>query len=231
MLDTDLSVSLDAAGACTAPVTIYAGKSRFPQLRGILRDIRPIWLMEELGEPYQIRWIEFAKDDHKSEAYRLINPFARVPGLWVGELTLFESAAMCVFLADRYGRLAPKPAARERAVMDQWLYCAMSTFEPHTGAVFTCDFMRDKNEATAVARQRAVDALNGDLLPGLDEVLAGRDVLLESGFSVADILMSCVLRFAHHSEVYAPYVNVRRYLERNFARPAFERAFAISNGG
>jgi len=230
MLDTNLTVSTDPVSASGAPVTIYAGKSRFAQLRGILRDIRPIWLMEELGEPYQIRWIEFAKDDHKSEAYRLVNPFCRVPALWVGDMTLFESAAVCVFLADRFGRFAPKPGTRERAQMDQWLFCAMSTFEPHTGAIFTCDFMREKDEATAVARQRAVDALSGDLLPGLDETLAGREFLLDSGFSVADILMSCVLRFAHHAEVYATYSNVRRYLDRNFARAGFEKAFAISNG-
>ncbi len=160
MLDTNLTMSLDAANACTASITIYAGKSRFPQLRGILRDIRPIWLMEELGEPYQISWIEFAKDDHKSAAYRLVNPFARVPALWVGDMTLFESAAVCVFLADRFGRFAPKPGTRERALMDQWLYCAMSTFEPHAGTIFACDFMREKTEASAVARQRAVEELH-----------------------------------------------------------------------
>jgi glutathione S-transferase len=229
MLDTNLTVSAESVTACIAPITLYAGKSRFAQLRGILRDIRPIWLMEEIGEPYQVRWIEFAKDDHKSEAYRLINPFARVPALWVGDMTLFESAAVCVFLADRFGRFAPKPGTRERALMDQWLYCAMSTFEPHTGAIFTCDFMRDKNEATAVARARAVEALE-PLLAALDGVLAGRNALLDGGFSVADIVMSCVLRFVHHAELMVPYGNVVGYLARNFARDGFQKAFAISNG-
>ncbi len=137
---------------------------------------------------------------------------------------------MCVFLADRFGHLIPKPATRQRALLDQWLFCAMSTFEPHTGAIFACDHQREQNEATAVARARAVDALT-PLLAALDGVLEGREFLLDDGFSVADIVLSCVLRFVHHTELLVPHKNVAGYLARNFARTGFEKAFAISNNG
>ena len=218
-----------AASEAGAPVTIYAGKSRFAILRGILRDIRPIWLMEEIGEPYDIAWIVFATDDNKSAAYRAINPFARVPAVRDGAVTLFESAAVCTYLADRYGRFIPKAGTTQRALFDQWLFLAMSTFEPHTGAIFACDHQREQNEATAVARARAVNVLQ-PLLEALDGVLAGRDALLDDGFSVADIVLSCVLRFVHHTELVAPHKNVAGYLARNFARTGFQKAFAISNG-
>lgn len=213
-----------------ATITLYAGKSRFAQLRGILRDIRPIWLMEELGEPYDIKWIAFADDDHKSAEYRAINPFCRVPAIRAGALTLFESAAVCTYLADRFQRFVPNVGTTQRALFDQWLFVAMSTFEPHTGAIFTCDHMRDQNEATAVARARAVEALQ-PLLAALDGVLEGRDALLDDGFSVADIILSCVLRFVRHSELLSPHQNVARYLARNFARTGFQKAFLISNNG
>src|SRR5687768_2672078 len=87
---------------------IYGAKAPWPFLKGVIRDIRPVWLMEELGEPYERISLDPMKGETRSEAYLAINPFGKIPALQDNELSLFQSSTVCVYLADKFQKWIPR---------------------------------------------------------------------------------------------------------------------------
>ncbi len=211
-------------------ITIHAAHNFPAILKGVVRDIRPVWLLEEVGLPYDIRWNDIQKGEHKSPAHVKQNPFGKVPAMSDGEFSLFESAAIVNYLADKAGKLIPKTGTKERAIHDQWCFAAVSTVEPPVFDVFLCDsFAKD---APGTTERRANSLTNAKArINVLEGELASRPYLMGQEFSAADILMTTVLAYARAPEILADAPHVRAYLERCMSRPAYKAALALQGKG
>src|SRR5688572_4301937 len=98
----------------------------------LTRSMRPHWLLEEIGAPYRLVHVDLAAGGHRAAEYLEINPSGTVPALVDGDMSMFESAAICMYLADKYpeGRLAPAVGSPARGPYYQWMLYAAVTVEP-----------------------------------------------------------------------------------------------------
>jgi len=179
--------------------------------RGFVRDLRIRWALEEAGLPYRVRSTPF---DDRPPSHLAHQPFNQVPWLVDGDRTLFESGAILHYIGGRAPALMPKDRHEE---ITQWLFAALNSVEIATMPWGFARFMgRDKAEepweSMTVPRLKQVDA-----------ALQGRD-WLAGDFSVADILMADVLRFADRFDGLAECPACRDYLARATARPGFVKA-------
>lgn len=209
-------------------VKIYCGKAPFPFLRGVIRDNRPVWMLEELGVPYDAEFID-PRADTQTPEYLAMNPFGKVPVLKDGELTLFESGAICQYLADKYGKLAPKPGTPERYRHDQWLFAAIANFEFNANRVFACDFFFDKGADTDAKRANALENLD-NWLPAVEKRLGASPYLSGPELQLCDIVFTTIFRYMATKEYLAKFPAVRAYVLRNMDRPAFQRMNAMNGG-
>jgi len=209
-------------------ITVYAAYNFPPPAKGLVRDFRIMWALEELELPYEIHWMDMSKGEHKVAPNRLINPFGKIPSLESGALRLFESGAIVLYLFENVGK-APQDA-HARAELNQWCFAALSTIEPVFFEIARWNmFWKDKPgrewrypELVAQAQERLAE-----LETGLD----GKPHLL-GAFGPADILMATSLDFAKADpDVFAPSPVIRAYLQRCKTRPAYIRAFARHGQG
>ncbi|GAB3442140.1 glutathione S-transferase family protein [Massilia solisilvae] len=188
---------------------------------GFVRDLRVRWALEETGQPYQLRLIEF--DERRSPAYRQQQPFGQVPMLDDDGLSLFESGAILLHLGEKaHGLLPAAPAARAQA--HAWMFAALSTVEPHVLNLVSL-LVFSAEEAWAKERRPALEESLGQRLHDLDAWLEGRQYLA-GDFSAADILMATVLRLLGATDHVARFPHLKAYQERCTARPAFKKALA-----
>ncbi|MBY0371413.1 glutathione S-transferase family protein [bacterium] len=204
-------------------ITIYALTAPRPELKGLVRDIRPVWTLEELGLPYRRETMNPLEQEHKQPKYLAINPFGKVPALKDGDFTLFESAAICTYLGDKVGKLIPTAGSRERALYDQWVSYTISTFEPTAVRVIRAELFEEKNETTVRQRQDALDLIE-PMAAALNAHFAKRSYLLGEQFTIADIQLASSCRIVGHTEFAARHSNLQAYLQRCYDRPAFARA-------
>jgi glutathione S-transferase len=188
------------------------------------RPLRIIWTLEELGEPYELTVM--TREEGKSDAHLARHPLGRVPVLEDEEGFVFESAALCLHLADLYPDkgLAPPPATHERALVYQWSVFAPAELEPPLFEAWT-QAERDPDRA---ARARARFAKAATVVEG---ALDGDAYLVGGRFTVADVLVGTSLLFttrAGISDELTPPLN--DYLGRLGARPAFQRALQTTFG-
>ena len=189
--------------------------------RGLARDMRVRWALEEVGQPYDVRLVSFK--EMKESAHRKLHPFGQIPTYEEGDLTLFESGAIIFHLADRHAGLLPDDAnARARAIA--WMFAALNTVEPpiveRSMAVI---LEHDKSwyaERLPILDDR-VQARLGDLSGRL-----GDADWLDGAFSAGDLLMVTVLRRLNGSGLLEKFANLCAYIARGEARPAYQRAFA-----
>ena len=189
--------------------------------RGLVRDLRVRWALEEAGLPYEA-WL-IGPDDQKSDAYRSMQPFGQVPAYEENGLVLFESGAILLHIADRSEVLMPTdPKARGRVTA--WMFAALNSVEPHIQNLMAIDLFHAEEDW---AKQRRPAALKfaQTRLTALSEWLDGRDYL-EDRFTVADLLMTTVLRIPRHTDLIAQMPTLERYRLRCEARPAFKRALS-----
>ncbi len=189
--------------------------------RGLARDMRVRWALEEVGQPYDVRLVSFS--EMKQPTYRALNPFGQIPTYRDGDLTLFESGAIVFHLAEQHAGLLPEdPNARARAIT--WMFAALNTMEPpivEWGAAML--FERDKRWHQE--RLPVLDARVRDRLDELSGHLGDAD-WLDGAFSAGDLLMVTVLRRLGGWGVLEDYPNLGGYIARGEARPAYQRAFA-----
>lgn len=186
--------------------------------RGYVRDIRVRWAMEEAGLPYRVESVAFRDRDAEHFSHQ---PFGQVPWLTDGDLSLFESGAILLHLAERSEALMPADPQRRSEVI-QWLFAALNSVEAASLPWSLFKFSGDTAETPG--RQH----LEGFLLARLqhmEAVLADRQWLADS-FSVADILMADVLRLVDRFDGLAEYPACRDYVARATSRPAFVKAHA-----
>jgi glutathione S-transferase len=189
--------------------------------RGLARDMRVRWALEEVGQPYEVRLLSFKA--MKEPAHRALQPFGQIPTYEEGDLTLFESGAIVFHIAERHGGLLPRDAnERARAIM--WMFAALTTMDPPIMELsLTRVLERDKTWY-----EQRLPLLEGAVRIRLDELSGwlGDGEWLESEFSAGDLLMVSVLLRLKSSGLLADYPSLSGYLARGEARPAYQRAFA-----
>ncbi|MCY4085435.1 MAG: glutathione S-transferase family protein [Actinomycetia bacterium] len=187
------------------------------------RSDRVVWALEELGDPYEVTVLK--GEDRETPEHLQRHPLGRVPVVSDNEGYLFESAGLCLHLADLHpeASLAPAAGTHERALLYQWLFFAMTEVEPPLVDIYVQEQLSDEpdDELVAAARARFDTVANV-----IERELAERDYLLPSGFSVADIVMGKVVDFAIGMGLAAGLVNLAAYQKRLHARPAFARISA-----
>src|SRR5215475_10941620 len=192
-----------------------------PFARGLVRDLRVRWALEEAGLPYQARLI--GPDDQKSKSYRAMQPFGQVPAFESDNLVLFESGAILLQIAEQSGVLMPSdPKARARTTA--WMFAALNSVEPHIQNLTAIDLFHADQEWAKQRRPAALE-LARTRLAGLSDWLDGRDYL-EDRFTVADLLMTTVLRIPRQTDLIAKMPTLEAYRLRCEARPAFKKALA-----
>jgi glutathione S-transferase len=192
-----------------------------PFAAGHVRDLRVRWALEEAGMSYDVRLIGF--EDQGTPDYRQQQPFGQVPVLHDGELAIFESGAILLHLGAKSEVLLPlDPAHRERAIM--WMFAALNSMEPHLAPLAELIFF-SANEPWAIERKPKLEEMALKRLRDLDVYLEGRDYLTAT-FSVADVLMTTVLRHLDKGGYVDRFAAVSGYLARCGARPAFRKALA-----
>jgi glutathione S-transferase len=186
------------------------------------RSSRVLWLLEEIGERYALT--EVAGDQRRSAEHLARHPLGRVPALELGDGTMmFESAAICLQLADLYpaAGLIPTLGSSERALAYQWVMFAVAELE---SPLFR--WMRALREGTTepLARDRFTQAAGV-----LESALGDGDWLLDPQFSVADVMCASVLQGANSRELLRPWPGLEAYVQRSESRPAYVTATAISD--
>jgi glutathione S-transferase len=193
--------------------------SHVPEVaKGLVRDLRVRWALEEARLAYEVRLLE--QGDQNKPEYRALQPFGQVPVFEENGLVLFESGAIVLHVAERSGGLLPKdPAARARAV--QWLIAALNSVEPAVWNVFVIDNLYPNEEWARLRRPGAVEFMNKKL-DALARRLGGNPFLDGEHFTAGDLMMATVLRF--HSDTSKLDPRLVAYLDRCTSRPAFKRA-------
>lgn len=188
--------------------------------RGLARDMRVRWALEEVGQPYDVRPVSFAA--MKEPAHRALHPFGQIPTFESGDLILFESGAIVFHIATRHAGLLPGDAgARARAV--NWMFAALSTIEPAITDRETVLYL-ERDEVWFAARLSAVDGRIRARLSDLSCRL-GKGDWLDGAFSAGDLMVVDVLRRLGGSDLLGDFPNLTAYVARAEARPAFRRAF------
>ncbi|HEX8444891.1 MAG TPA: glutathione S-transferase family protein [Allosphingosinicella sp.] len=189
--------------------------------KGVVRDLRVRWALEEIGLPYRVRLLSPMGD--KPQDYLLEQPFGQVPVFVEGALHLFESGAILLHLGERSEALLPRDSAgKARATC--WLIAALNSIEPMMFELVNIDVF---NAGAAWANERRPEAERTvrTRLQRLSDWLGDHEHL-EGRFTVADLMMTTVLRNLRHTSIIADYPNLAAYQARCEARPAFGRALA-----
>ena len=188
---------------------------------GAGRPPRVRWALEEVGAPYD--FVVMDSESGRGEEHARRHPLVRVPVLETDDGMLFESAALCLHIADLHPEagLIPAPGTHARATTYQWVFFGMTELEPAMIRLILARRGSDEDETTkAEARlAKAADAIVG--------ALDGRSYLVEDRFTIADIVVGGVVESARHYEVMPESPALLAYLEGLDARPAKQRAYDV----
>jgi glutathione S-transferase len=190
------------------------------------RSVRPRWLLEELGVPYELVKLDLSKQENKTPAHRAVHPFGDVPALVDGDLTLFESMAICLYLADRFPekQLAPPLGSPERGAYYQWLVFAEATLEPVVLKFYEHAQLPEDKKAGAQEELAQHRARLNEVLAILDAELKGRDFLAAGHFTAADLVTASILHLANQLKLLEGHPRVVEYTYLHCQRPAVRKA-------
>jgi glutathione S-transferase len=200
--------------------TITAFEQSPDRGKGLARDMRVRWALEEVGQPYDVRLVSFS--EMKGPAHCTLHPFGQIPTYEEGDLTLFESGAIVFHLAERHAGLLPDDAnARARAIT--WIFAALSTVEPVI-LELTIARILEGDKPWSKDRLPLVKDRVRERLKQLSARLGSAD-WLDGAFSAGDLMMVSVLLRLRLSGILDEYPNLAAYVARGEARPAYKRAF------
>jgi glutathione S-transferase len=188
--------------------------------RGLARDTRVRWALEEVGQPYEVRLVSFSA--MKEPAHLALHPFGQIPTYEEGDLGLFETGAIVFHIAERHAGLLPDDAnARTRAIT--WMFAALNTVEPPILDLVTARIF-EADKSWAAQRMPLVEDRVHNRLGQLSRRLGDAD-WLDGGFSAGDLMMVSVLLRLKASGMLDDHPNLSAYVARGEARPAYKRAF------
>ena len=189
--------------------------------KGLARDTRVRWALEEVGQPYEVRLVSFQA--MKEPAHLALHPFGQIPTYEDGDLALFETGAIVLHLGQRHPGLLPQDAnARARAVT--WMFAAVNTLEPPI-LEFTMAWLFERDKPWHEARLPLVKDRARTRLAQLSARLGEPD-WLDGAFSAGDLLMVSDLLRLRATGVLDEFPRLATYVARGEARPAYQRAFA-----
>ncbi len=178
-----------------------------------------LWPLEEIGVPYELKFVDIMKGEQKSPAMLALNKMGKIPVLVDGDAVVTEGSAIALYLADRYasGRLAPPLDDPRRGTYLRWSLFAPSVIEP--GAMAKLGGWEFKPSQAGWGDHDA-------MLRAIDSAIDHGDYVLGDMFSIADVIFGGALRFMVRFKMIAASPVVAAYLERISARPACQRADA-----
>src|SRR6188472_884084 len=189
--------------------------------KGLARDTRVRWALEEVGQPYQVRLVSFRA--LKEPAHLALHPFGQIPTYEEGDLALFETGAIVFHLAERHPGLLPADGnARARAIT--WMFAALSSVEPPI-LEFANAKLLEGDKPWSAERMPLVKDRVRDRLEQLSARLEDAD-WLDGAFSAGDLMMVHVLQRLKSSGLLDEFPSLAAYVARGEARPAYRRAFA-----
>ena len=200
--------------------TITAFEQSPDRGKGLARDTRVRWALEEVGQPYEVRLVSFRA--MKEPPHLALHPFGQIPTYEEGDLALFDSGSIVLHLAERHAGLLPRDKnARARAIT--WMFAAVSTMEP---TILDREVMvlLERDRAWYEQRLRIAEDRIRSRLSALSNRLGDAD-WLDGEFSAGDLLMVSVLFRLRSSGLLDEYPNLCAYIARAEARPAYKRAF------
>ncbi|RHW18595.1 glutathione S-transferase family protein [Sphingomonas gilva] len=200
--------------------TITAFESSPDKGRGLARDMRVRWALEEVGRPYDVRLVSFS--GMKEPAHKALHPFGQIPTYQEGDLVLFETGSIILHVAEQGRGLLPDDAnARARAIT--WMFAALNTVEPP---------IVEREQVPYVERDKPwyeerLPLLEDRIRVRLDDLSSrlGDAEWLDGAFSAGDLMMVMVLRRLEGMDMMQEYPNLSAYVARGEARPAYKRAF------
>jgi glutathione S-transferase len=202
-------------------VTITAFERSPDGGKGLARDTRVRWALEEVGQPYDVRLVSFAA--LKEAAHLALHPFGQIPTYEDGDVTVFETGAIVFRIAERHAGLLPVDAdARARAIT--WMFAALNTVEPPILDLSLAKIVEGDKPWAQERLPLVADRIRvrlGQLSARLDNA-----DWLDGAFSAGDLLMVSVLLRLRMSGILDEYPNLAAYVARGEARPAYRRAFA-----
>jgi glutathione S-transferase len=189
--------------------------------KGLARDTRVRWALEEVGQPYEVRLVSFRA--MKEPAHRALNPFGQIPTYEEGDLALFETGAIVFHVAERHAGLLPKDAnARARAIT--WMFAALNSVEPPILELANARLLEGDKPWSKERVPLVADRVR-KRLEELSTRLGDAD-WFDGAFSAGDLMMVSVLLRLKASGILDEFPNLAAYLARGEARPAYKRAFA-----
>jgi glutathione S-transferase len=188
--------------------------------KGLARDMRVRWALEEAGQPYDVRLVSFKA--MKEPAHLALHPFGQIPTYEEGDLALFESGAIVFHIAERHAGLLPDDA-KPRARAITWMFAALNTVEPPILELATARLL-EGDKPWSKERLPLVEDRVRDRLKQLSSHLGDAD-WLDGAFSAGDLLMMSVLLRLKGAGILDESPNLAAYVARGEARPAFKRAF------
>lgn len=189
--------------------------------KGLARDTRVRWALEEVGQPYDVRLVSFSA--MKEPAHMALHPFGQIPTYEQDGLALFETGAIVFYIAQRFTGLLPEDAnARARAIM--WMFAALNSVEPIIIEFATAKLLESDKPWAEERMPIVVDRVR-KRVQQLSDRLGDAD-WLDGDFSAGDLMMISVLLRLRPSGILNEFPNLAAYVARGEKRPAYQRAFA-----
>jgi glutathione S-transferase len=201
-------------------ITVYGFKRVRDVVIGETRDLRALWALEETGLPYQVHGLDYIEGETQTDAYRRISPFNQVPVIDDDGFIVAETGAIVIYLAEKAGKLIPTDL-RGRSRVTQWCCTALNNIEPTLLQIQVID--GGGEAATGSLRRPALVDRAREKFTVLDEQLSSRPFLAGDDFTVADIMMTMVLREIRKTDLIEPFPALKDYFARCQTRPAWRQ--------
>jgi glutathione S-transferase len=201
-------------------ITVYGFKRVKDPVIGETRDLRALWALEETGLPYLVHGLDYIEGETQTDDYRRISPFNQVPVIDDDGFIVAETGAIVIYIAEKAGMLIPTdPKGRSRVT--QWCCTALNTIEPTLLQIQIID--GGGEEATGALRRPALVNRAREKFTVLEEQLSSRPYLAGEDFTVADVMMTTVLREIRKTDLFERFPALKDYFARCQARPAWLR--------
>jgi len=201
-------------------ITVYGFKRVKEPVIGETRDLRALWALEETGLPYLVHGLDYIEGETQTNDYRRISPFSQVPVIDDDGFIVAETGAIVIYIAEKAGMLIPADL-KGRSCVTQWCCTALNTIEPTLLQIQVIDGGGEK--ATGALRRPALVDRAREKFTVLEKQLSARPYLAGDDFTVADIMMTTILREIRKTDLIVRFPTLKDYFARCQARPAWRR--------